>query len=46
MDTNDYWKIFLLTGAPAFYLQYKASKTEEDHVSDDPGRGFKSDGLQ
>ena len=46
MHTMDYWEMFLQTGAPAFYLQYKQSKMEEDHVSDDPGHRSESHGLQ
>ena len=46
MYTNDYWQMFLKTGAPAFYLQYKLSKKEEDHVPDDPRPGSPGHGLQ
>lgn len=37
MTATDYWKMFLQTGAPAFYLQYKALMMEEEHVSDNSG---------
>jgi hypothetical protein len=46
MKPNEYWDMFLQTGAPAFYLQYKAMMMEEDHVPDDPGHRSESDGLQ
>ena len=47
MTANDYWNIFLLTGAPAAYLLYnQARKTEKQNVSDDTGIGAQSYGLQ
>ncbi len=46
MNTKDYWTLFLQTGAPAFYLQYKESQREESHVFDDPGHRPESHGLQ
>lgn len=46
MESKHYWEMFLQTGAPAFYLQYKLSLMEESHVSDDPGYRPESNGLQ
>lgn len=47
MKANDFWTIFMETGAPEAYLLYsKALKMEETHVSDDPGVGPSSHGLQ
>ena len=46
MNAKDYWNMFMETGAPAFYLQYKASKMEEDHVPDDSRPGSPGHGLQ
>ena len=46
MNAQQYWELFLQTGAPAFYLQYKEASVEESHVSDDPGNCPQSHGLQ
>lgn len=46
MTAKEYWNMFLQTGAPAFYLQYKLRMMEEDHVPDDPGYCPARDGLQ
>lgn len=46
MQENEYWKLFLETGAPVFYLQYKATLTEDNHVPDDPGHRPACYGLQ
>ena len=47
MNAQDYWRIFLETGAPEAYLLYtKALKMEEKHVFDDTGVGPASHGLQ
>ena len=47
MNSAFYWDLFLETGAPEMYLLYqKARKTEEKHVSDDPGNRPASHGLQ
>lgn len=33
VNTNDYWKLFLETGAPEIYIMYaKLQKAEEQHV--------------
>ena len=35
MNANDYWSMFMKTGAPEIYLMYKNAKDlEEGHVSD------------
>ena len=40
MKSQDYWQIFLETGAPELYLMYnKARKMETTHVFDDSGPG-------
>ena len=46
MEANDYWQLFMETGAPEAYLMYKASKTEGKDVSDSPGHRPQSYGLQ
>ena len=47
MNAVDYWKFFLETGAPEYYLLYQnALKMEENHVFDDPGIGASGHGLQ
>jgi len=47
MNAQDFWNLFLKTGSPEAYLGYaNALKTEENHVSDDPGNRPQSHGLQ
>ncbi len=47
MTANDFWRIFMETGAPEAYLLYsRALKMEAMHVFDDPGVGAQSHGLQ
>ena len=47
MKANDYWTIFMETGAPEMYLMYtKALRMEESHVPDHPGAGAAGHGLQ
>ena len=47
MNSFDLWTAFLETGAPELYLMYaKARRQEENNVSDDPGSGASSHGLQ
>ena len=47
MNAQDYWSIFLETGAPEAYLLYtRALKMEEKHVFDDTGVGSSCHGLQ
>ena len=47
MNAQDYWSVFLETGAPEAYLSYtKALKMEEKHVFDNAGIGSASHGLQ
>ena len=47
MNAQDYWSIFLETGAPEAYLLYtRALKMEEKHVFDDSGDCPQSNGLQ
>ncbi len=47
MNAENFWQLFMDTGAPEMYLLYnKARKMEETHVSDSPGTGAESFGLQ
>jgi len=47
MNANDYWQMFLETGAPELYLMYnKARKMENTHVFDDTGPGTAGHSLQ
>lgn len=40
MESQDYWKLFMDTGAPELYLMFNnARKTESKHVFDDSGPG-------
>lgn len=47
MNAQDYWQIFLDTGAPEMYLMYnQARKMEINHVPDSQGIGAAGDSLQ
>ena len=46
MNAKQYWEMFLQTGAPAFYLQYRQAVMEEEDVSDDSGHCPAGNGLQ
>ena len=47
MNANDYWNMFLETGAPEMYLLYsRALKMEATNVSDHEGAGAAGHGLQ
>ena len=47
MRSQDYWQIFLETGAPEMYLLFnRARKTETNYVPDDPGTGITGNELQ
>lgn len=47
MNAQDYWQIFLETGAPEMYLLYNnARRMEEFHVLDDSRPGFTGHTLQ
>lgn len=47
MNATDFWRFFMETGAPEYYLMYqKAMKAEANHVLDDPGHCAQSHGLQ
>ena len=47
MQAQDYWKIFLETGAPEVYVMYnQARRMEEADVSDHQGSGVAGVGLQ
>ena len=40
MNAQDYWKVFLDSGIPEYYLLYnKAKRQEESNVLDDAGAG-------
>ena len=46
MKSQDYWQVFLETGAPEVYLMYhEAKRMEVNHVSDNPGVGAAHFGL-
>lgn len=43
MNSQDYWQLFLETGAPEAYLMYhRQLKSEAQHVYDDSGSGSAS----
>ena len=47
MNAQDYWTMFLETGAPELYLLFnQARKMEGKHVSDNTGPGTEGLGLQ
>lgn len=47
MLAEDYWRLFMESGAPEFYLMYDhARKLEGSHVPDDTGFGAAGHGLQ
>ena len=47
MYANDYWQLFLETGAPEAYLMYsKQLKAEANYVYDDSGCRPESNRLQ
>ena len=47
MNAMDYWKFFMETGAPEYYLMYQeALKMEAPNVFDDPGHRAPGHGLQ
>ena len=47
MNAQDYWEMFIETGAPELYLMYNhARKMEKAHVLDDSGPGFTGHSLQ
>ena len=47
MNSQDYWQMFLETGAPELYLMYNnARKMENTHVFDDSGPGSAGHGIQ
>lgn len=47
MNAQDFWQMFLETGAPEMYLLYnQARKTEEPNVLECPGPCPESNGLQ
>ena len=47
MNAQDYWSMFVETGAPELYLLFKsARRMEEEHVCNNPGLGDSGFGLQ
>ena len=47
MNSNEYWEMFLQTGAPEAYLMYKqAIKMEESDVSKGAGVRITGNGVQ
>lgn len=47
MNAQEYWKLFIETGAPELYLLYNnARRMEKSHVLDDTGPGAAGHTLQ
>lgn len=47
MNSNDYWNLFLETGAPEAYLSYmRTLRMEKDHVFNSSGHRSEGIGLQ
>ena len=47
MDAKDYWKFFLDSGIPEYYILYNQAKLSEDgHVSKHQGTGSSGQSLQ
>lgn len=47
MNAQDYWKVFLDSGIPEYYLLYnRAKKMEETYVPDNAGAGTAGVSLQ
>ena len=47
MNAEDYWRLFLDTGAPELYILYQnAQKMEKIHVLENTGAGTQSHSLQ
>lgn len=47
MRSEDYWSLFLETGAPECYLAFQAAKRQEDaNVSENTGACSPSNGVQ
>ena len=47
MNANNYWQLFLETGAPEMYLLYtKVRKAEETNVFEEPGPCAQGNSLQ
>ncbi len=47
MNAQEYWQLFMETGAPEAYLMYsRMLRSEAIHVYDDPGSGSARHGLQ
>ena len=45
--SDDYWNLFLETGAPECYLMFRsAARMEERNVFENTGSGTPSDGIQ
>lgn len=46
MKPEEYWKLFMETGAPEYYLAFRACKEpEEAHVSEHSGTGTPGNGV-
>jgi hypothetical protein len=46
MNSKDYWQLFMESGAPEFYVRYRAKMMEEKNVFDDSSDRPQSHGLQ
>ena len=47
MKSNEYWDLFVLTGAPEFYTRFRQEvRLEEQDVSENSGTCAPADGVQ
>lgn len=47
MRSDEYWKLFLETGVPEYYLAFRSCKdSEETNVSENTGPGAPGHGVQ
>lgn len=47
MKSEDYWKLFMETGMPEYYLAFQSCRRmENNHVSENTGSGAPGDGVQ
>ena len=47
MKSDEYWKLFMETGVPEYYLAFQMCKrTEDTDVSENTGSGAPGDGVQ
>lgn len=47
MKSEEYWKLFMETGVPEYYLAFQSCKrTENENVSENTGSGTPGHGVQ